>query len=148
MAKQSIGTTTAVRGFTQLQRALSRIEDGTSEEVRKHIREIGDRVALVEASLAPRMGPDSKPSDTSGFPGELQHSIRSSATTTGASVYSTAVYGGAINYGAMSKGRGPHIKRASASHYAERAVTATQAFVEKEILAVLDWLTTTFEEGN
>lgn len=128
----------SVRGFTQLQRALKRIDDGASDELRKRLKDIGARVALVAAGNAPR--------DT----GELQHSIKTGVALRGASVYSSAVYGGAINYGAFPKAgpeaRGPHIKRANASHYMDRAVVQTEPYVEAEVEKLLDWLTKTFEE--
>lgn len=122
-------------GFAQLSRALKRIEDGTYPELRQRLRDIGDRVALVAAGNAPR--------DT----GALQHSMRTSVTLNGASVYSSSIYGGAQNYGAWEKhGRGPHIRRDRASHYMDKAVAETEGYVLAEMEAVLDWLTTTFEE--
>lgn len=125
----------AFSGFAQLSRALRRVEDGVYPEFRQKLRDIGDKVALVAAGNAPR--------DT----GELQHSIKTSVTLSGASVYSSSVYGGAINYGAWTQhGRGPHIRRASASHYMDKAVDETSGYVEAEMEAVLDWLTKTFEE--
>jgi hypothetical protein len=130
----SFNTAISVQGFAQLSRALRALGDGADKELRRRLKEIGDVVGLVAAGDAPRIT------------GELQHSIKSSAVTRGASVYSTAVYGGAINYGAWTKrGRGPHIRRASASHYMDKAVTQTQPFVEHEAEALLDWAMTTFE---
>lgn len=127
----------AVQGFQQLSRALKRIEDGVYPEFRKKLKEIGDRVALVAASNAPRRT------------GELQHSIKTSVTERGASVYSTAIYGGAQNFGAFphmgKEHRGPHIKRANASHYMDRAVTQLESWVEQETQAVIDWVISTFE---
>lgn len=126
----------AVRGFAALQAALKRIEDGTQGEVQRRIREIGERVALVAASKAPRRT------------GELQHSIKTSVATRSASVYSTAIYGGVQNVGAWTKeGRGPHVTRARASHYMDRAVQELAPWVEQEIQAVVDWILTTFQEG-
>ena len=123
-------------GFTQLSRALRRIEDGAYPELQKKLRDIGDQVALVAAGNAPR-----------GITGELQHSMKTSVTLSGASVYSSSIYGGAQNYGAWEKhGRGPHISRARASHYMDKAVAETEGYVLAEMEAVLDWLTTTFEE--
>lgn len=133
------GDTIAIQGFAQIQRALSRIEDGIQPELRKRIREVGARVALVAAANAPRRT------------GELQHSIKDSVAISSASVYSTAVYGGAINYGAFPHAgpehRGPHITRARASHYMDRAVSQTAPWVEQEMNAVIDWLQETFEKG-
>lgn len=130
---------TTVQGFAGLQRALRKIGDGTDLELRRRIRDVGARVALVAAGNAPR--------DT----GELQHSIKVSVTQGSASVYSNAVYGGAINFGAGPKlgwqHRGPHITRARASHYMDRAVTETAPWVQQEMDKVLDWVESTFEEG-
>lgn len=85
-----------------------------------------------------------------GHTGDLQASIKSSVANTSASVYSTVEYGGAINYGAFPKlgahARGPHIKRANASHYMDRAVSDLSTWVEGEIVGLLDWLLTTFME--
>lgn len=128
----------AVQGFSQLTRALQKIEDGIYPELRQKLKEIGNTVALVAAANAPRRT------------GELQLSIKSSVTTANASVYSSAVYGGAINYGAYPhlgpQARGPHINRANASHYMDRAVTELSPWVEQETNAVIDWLIETFEK--
>lgn len=125
-----------VQGFREIQRALGAIGDGAEKELRQKLRDIGETVALVAASNAPR--------DT----GELQHSIRTSSTLRGASVYSNVAYGGAVEYGAWTQhGRGPHIKRADASHYMHRAVTQSEPFVDREVEALLEWVAAKFEEG-
>jgi len=130
------GDAILVRGFAQLQRALQQIESGVQPELRARLRTIGDRVGLVAAGNAPRLT------------GALQHSIKTNVTARAASVYSTAVYGGAINYGAWTQGgRGPHITRAGASHYMDRAVSQLAPWVHQETEAVLDWLLTTFQGG-
>lgn len=129
------GDAIVIEGFSQLQQALGRIENGVQPELRRRLKAIGDKVALVAAGNAPRIT------------GELQHSLKTSVTNSSASIYSTAVYGGAQNFGAWTKnGRGPHISRARASHYMDRAVTELSAWVEQETNGVLDWLLTTFEE--
>ena len=51
-----------------------------------------------------------------------------------------------LNVGAWSQGRGPHISRTSASHYMDRAVKSSEAYVLAETEAVMDWLMTTFQE--
>lgn len=130
------GGAVAVQGFAQLMAALRRIEGETQVELQAKLREIGAAVALVAASKAPR-----------GSTGVLQHSIKESVVLRGASVYSTAVYGGAQNYGAWSPGRGPHIKRANASHYMTRAVDETAPWVAAEFDSILEWVMTTFQEG-
>lgn len=125
----------SVQGFAGLQRALRRVEGGAQPEMRARLRAIGERIALVAAGDAPRNT------------GELQHSIKTSVKNAGASIYSNAVYGGAINYGAWTQhGRGPHISRRGASHYMNRAVTQTSSWVEGEIDGLLDWVVSTFEK--
>lgn len=125
----------ALSGFRELIYALGSIEDGADLEARKRIRTVGERVALVAAGNAPRRT------------GELQHSIKTSVALASASVYSSAVYGGAINFGAWSRGRGPHIKRGSASHYMDRAVKETAPWVAQEMDSLLDWAQDKFERG-
>lgn len=135
-ARAGSGDAIVISGFAQLQAAFGRIADGTQQELQGKIKEVGGRVALVAAGFAPR-----------GATGELQHSPKVSAVTRGASVYSTAVYGGAINFGAwMKNARGPHISRGRASHYMDRAVTSTAPWVAQEMDSILDWVTTKFEE--
>lgn len=125
----------SVQGFAALQRVLREIGDGTDVELRRRIKEIGDRVALVAAGNAPRRT------------GELQHSITDSVALTRASVYSTSVYGGALNFGAwVGHRRGVHISRTRASHYMDRAVTETAPWVHEEMDKVLDWVMSTFQE--
>lgn len=137
---------TAVVGFTQLLRALGRIEDDTNLELRKRIKAVGDRVGLVAAGNAPILS--TRPSDTSGAPGELQHSIKTSVTLQSASVYSDAIYGGVQNVGGwVGHARGPHVSRARASHYMDRAVTETAPWVRSEMDSLVDWLERTFQEG-
>lgn len=136
-ARAAASDAVVVKGFEQLQRVLGRMEDGVEIELRKRIKELADQVGLVAAADAPRRT------------GVLQHSIKTSVTRRGASIYSNVVYGGAINYGAYPKlgpqHRGPHIKRSGASHYMDRAVDQTKPWVEKEMQDVMDWLITTFE---
>lgn len=141
----AMGVTTHLQGFTQLLRALGRIDDETGIELRKRIREVGERVALVAAGNAPIL--KTHPSDSSGAPGELQHSIKTSVTLTRASVYSDAVYGGVQNVGGWSKGRGPHVSRARASHYMDKAVIETAPWVRHEMDGLIDWVESTFREG-
>jgi len=140
----------AISGFKELIYALDSIRDGAEKEARDRIRTVGERVALVAAGNAPRL--KTHPSDSSGYPGELSHSVKTSVNLTSASIYSIAVYGGAINVGAWSgtketPARGPHISRKRASHYMDRAVTQTAPWVAEEMDSLLDWVTRKFEEG-
>ena len=120
------------------------MEDGTQAEVQRRILEIGARVALVAAGNAPRLASD-KVTSSSGFAGELQHSVKVSAFSRGASVYSNAIYGGVQNVGSWTKRSRPSRQRASASHYMDRAVTEAAPWVEQEINSVMEWLMTTFQ---
>lgn len=124
-------------GFSELIRAVGSIEDGADLEARRRVAEVGRRVALVAAANAPRRT------------GELQHSVKSSVAGSSASIYSTAVYGGAVNFGAWTKfGRGPHITRAGASHYMDKAVKETSPWVAERMDGLLDWVTRKFEEAG
>lgn len=136
------GDAVVLEGFAQLQAALKRIEDGTYPELRERLRAIGEHVkARAEGNITHRTG-------RHGAEGpRLGQSLKVSVTQRSASVYSTAVHGGAQNVGAWTRdGRGPHISRANASHYMDKAVKSEQAFVEQETEALIQWLLTTFEE--
>lgn len=135
-----------VVGFSAISKALREIGEGAPEELRKKLKDIGETVALVAAGNAPRL---ENPTLTSGYAGELAHSIRTAATVRGASVYSTAVYGGAQNYGAWTQhGRGPHIRRDRASHYMDKAVTETGPWVDDQVVELIDWALETFMEAK
>lgn len=136
------GDAIVVQGFTELQRALRATEIGVQKEVQARIKVIGAHVAeAAKGNVSHNTGRHS--SDPS-----IESGMRVSAVLRGASIYTLAIHGGAQNVGAWKKsGRGPHIKRADASHYMDRAVTSSRAFVEAETQAVLDWITTTFQEG-
>ena len=108
------------------------IEGDLPRQVRKRIRNIGKLVAEQAATNAPVRS------------GELKGSIKVSLSAKGASVYSTSPYGGAQNVGAWSQGRGPHISRASASRYMNKAVEEKRAEVAREMEAVMQWVETEF----
>lgn len=131
----------AVQGFAQLQAALRRIEDGSQAELRARLRVVGEHVKDAARGNVPHK---------TGRHGEGPHiedALKVSVVAKGASVYTTAPQGGAINVGAWVKtGRGPHIKRADASHYMDRAVSGSTRILEAQTQAVMDWLITTFEE--
>lgn len=130
-----------VDGFFELQRGLRRIEAGIQREVQARIKIIGAHVAEVARSNIPHK------TGRHGGDGTIEDTLRVSAVLRGASIYTLAPHGGAINVGAWSKARGPHIQRARASHYMDRAVSTSTAFVEAETQAVLDWVETTFQEA-
>src|SRR6266567_2928258 len=122
-----------VDGFAELQRALRLTEFGVQREVETRIRLIGEHVKSVATGNVPHT------TGRHGADGTIEAGMKVSTTVRGASIYTLAPQGGAINVGAWSKGRGPHIKRANASHYMDRAVTTSQGFVEAETQSVLDW---------
>src|SRR5262245_52792919 len=133
-----------VHGFAQLNAALNRIagpgEFGLEYELQRRLREIGKIVAdAAPHYVTHRTGRGS---------GELEHSVKVSVTGRAASVYSTSVYGGAQNVGAHPKrgwdARGPHIKRADASRWMNKAVAATRPAVAREMDGLLDWLVAEF----
>lgn len=133
-------TGVVISGFAQLQRALRRVGDGIQPELRTRIKKIGDHVKdVAEANVEHKTGRHS------GSP-TIEAGLKVSVQQRGASVYTTAPHGGVQNVGGMVEGRGPHVKRASASHYMDRAVTTSEAFVEQETEGLLDWLETTFAE--
>jgi hypothetical protein len=128
-----------LRGFKGIIDALEQIEAGAGKELDKRLREIGDRVSLVAAHNAPR---------ASGY---LQNSIRSSYSRGKqfrASIYSTAPYGGAQNYGAWSPGRGPHITQPRASHYMDHTVDELEPWVREEMDQVIGWVIDQFAKGG
>lgn len=126
-------------GFTELQVALKRLEDapGPQRALSAALRRIGEKIA-VEAPgfVSHRTGRHGDPSQP-----RLEDSVRVSAMLTGASVYSSAIYGGVQNVGGWTgANRGPHVSRGEASHWMNRAVEANQAFVAEQINAALDEL--------
>jgi hypothetical protein len=140
------GNAVVVQGFEQLQRALLRIEGGINPELRLRLKAIGLAVAHTAAGNVPhatgRHGDPDVPL--------LEDSIKVSTTLRSASIYATAVHGGVQNVGggphAGWGARGPHVKRADASHYMDRAVETEAAFVLQEINELITWVTTTFGE--
>jgi hypothetical protein len=137
-----------LNGFTQLSRALRRVEGGPGNfglgyELQRRLRTVGETVAKAAPGfITHRTGRGS---------GELEGSVKVSVTTRSASVYSTSVYGGIQNFGGGPHGgwaaRGPHIRKANASHWMDRAVNSQTAFVAKELDGLIDWLIDEFEAG-
>jgi hypothetical protein len=149
MAVQDQGI--VLRGFTDLQRALAdlggRGEFGLDYELSRRLRTVGEKVGRDAAGyVTHRTGRHGDPGDP-----RLEDSVKVAVGRRAASVYSTAVYGGAQNYGAGPKAgwgaRGPHIKRADASRWMTRAVDANEAFVAAEMDGLCDWIVREFERG-
>ncbi len=135
-----------VEGLADLQRALRATEVGVEKEVQARIRLIGEEVKRRAAANVQHK------TNRHAADGEsIEARMGISVVLRGASIYTTAIHGGVQNVGggphAGWAARGPHIKRADASHYMDRAVTSSRAFVEQETEAVMDWLQTTFQEA-
>jgi hypothetical protein len=138
----------AMNGFTELNRALQRIDGGRGNfgieyELQHRLRVVGETVA--------KAAPQFVTHKTGHETGELEGSVKVSVTTKSASVYSTSVYGGAQNSGAAPKAgwkaRGPHIQRKNASKWMSRAVASEREFVKEEMDGLLDWLVEEFNRG-
>lgn len=139
----------ALSGFTQLQVALRRVEGvgdyGLAYEVQAQMRRIGEKVALdAPGFVTHKTGRHGSPSVP-----KLEDSVHVSVTTRSASVYSSAEHGGVQNVGGFPhagvEARGPHVKRADASHWMNRAVAENYAFVELEVNRLIERLLSEFE---
>jgi phage gpG-like protein len=131
-----------VEGLAAIQRALARTEEGAPPELRAKLKAIGEHVKAAAESRAPvgtgRTGPS----------GRLKSSIKISITRAGASVYSSAVYGGVQNVGGqVGRDHRTILKRGSVSGYMVKAVQSQKGFVEQETEALVEWLLHTFQEG-
>ena len=137
-----------MQGFTELNRALQRIEGsrgnfGIEYELQHRLRVVGETVAKAAPQFVThKTGPGT---------GALEGSVKVSVTTKAAAVYSTSVYGGAQNSGAGPKAgwkaRGPHIQRKNASKWMTRAVESQKAFTEAEMDGLTQWVVDEFNRG-
>jgi hypothetical protein len=133
-----------VEGLGPMIRVLHNAEHEIEPELKRRLKQgVGGIVLPVARANAPY-------GSKYNFGTPLRDSLRVSVTQRGASIFSTKVSGGAINYGAWTTGpgRGPHIKRERASHYMTRAVQSTKPRVEAEVVGLLDWLTHELEDGS
>lgn len=139
-----------LRGFAELNAALTRIEGGrgnfgVEHELQRRLRTIGEEVAKAAPQFVThRTGRHGDP----GVP-RLEDSVQVSVGARSASVYSTAEHGGVQNVGggphAGWAARGPHIKAQNASHWMNRAVASKREFVQAELDGLLDWVEAEFE---
>lgn len=128
-----------VRGFTEVQRALKRLDAELAGEVRDKLKLIGERVKEVAA------GNVSHKTGRHGNPGpRIEDSIKVGATLKQASVYSTSVAAGVQNSGG-TVGYGAVVRREDVSQFMTRAVQSTEGYIEQETQAVIDWLLAEFE---
>lgn len=130
----------ALSGFTEVQRALAEIDNGTAKELRRRLRIVGQDVAEVAgrnvSHKTGRHGPGPR----------LGGSIKVTVSRGSASVYSTAPHGGAQNVGGRVGRRGATIlKRADVSGYMTHAVQSEREHVADELDGLLDWLDKTFK---
>lgn len=139
----------AVQGFSELQRALAvmggRGEFGLDYELKRRLTTIARKVAAT----APRFVTHT--TGRHGDPNEprLEDSVRTRVGRASVSVYSSAVYGGAQNYGAGPKAgwaaRGPHIRRDRASRWMSKGLEAELPAVRAETEGLVDWLVREFD---
>lgn len=132
-----------VHGFTQLNRALERIDGGKANfgiayELQARLKRVGEATAKASERFITHKYPSHSTSD------RLEGSNRVSVTKTRATVYSTSAHGGAQQFGAWSKGRGPHIRRANASRWQSKGVEAEKERTKEEMDGLIDWLVDEF----
>lgn len=128
-----------VHGLADMQRVLRKAEHELAPQLRQRLKDTGEGIV---APVARRYAPVGVRSAQYRFGGRtLAESIRVSATQRGASVYSTAVYGGVQNFGGrVGRNHATVLRRADVSQYMTRAVADTRAPAAAHIEGVLDWL--------
>lgn len=131
----------AVVGFEEVYRALKGIEGDLPKQVRKNLRLIGK---IVKDQAEANAGNIRKS-------GALAGSIKVSLSPKAASVFSTAPHGGVQNVGggphAGWSARGPHVKRANASHYMNKAVDSTRGEVQQAMEELMQWVASELAKG-
>ena len=139
----------AMVGFRQLNAALARIGAGKADfglayELQRRLRTIGESVAASAPKfVSHRTGRHGDPSNP-----RLEDSVRISVTQRYASVYSSALHGGAQNVGGrVGRNKATLLKRADVSGWMNKAVAENAAFVEAEMEGLLDWLEAEFIAG-
>lgn len=122
-----------VQGLSAMQRVLKRSEHELAPELKARLRhQVGGVIAPVARADAPVSGLSHR---------HMRDTIKVSVSLRGASIYSTAVYGGVQNYGGrVGRNRATVLPRAGVSQYMTRAVQSTRPRVEQQVLEVLDWL--------
>lgn len=128
-----------VQGLADMQRVLRKAEHELAPQLRQRLKETGEGIV---APAARRYAPRGVRSARYRFGGrDLSESIRVSATQRGASVYSTAIYGGVQNYGGrVGRNHATVLRRADVSGYMTRAVADTRTRATEHVEGVLDWL--------
>jgi len=136
-------------GFQQLNVALGRIGAGKADfglayELQQRLRTIGEAVAKAAPQfVSHRTGRHGDPGNPS-----LEESVRVSVTQRQASVYSTALHGGAQNVGGkVGRNHATLLKRADVSGWMIKAVGSEREFVREEVDSLLEWLEREFVAG-
>jgi phage gpG-like protein len=134
-----------VQGLPEVQKAFARIEGGRGNfgveyELQHRLRNIGEHVAeAAPRFVTHRTGRHGDPR----LP-RLEDDVRVSVTTRSASVYSTSPYAPIQNFGGGPKAgwgaRGPHVTRARASKWLNKAVASERQYVKDEFQGLLDWI--------
>lgn len=141
----------ALRGFTELQRALTRLQSksdfGLEYELQRRLKKIGEGVAEAAPKFVThKTGRHANPAEP-----RLEDSVRVKATTSSVSVYSVAEYGGVQNVGggphAGWGARGPHVRKDQASRWMIRAVQEQRENVKAEADELLEWVVLELERG-
>jgi hypothetical protein len=140
-----------VRGFPELQKALERIGPkanfGVEYEVQRRLHNIGEHVAVAsEGFITHGTGRHGDPA----LP-RLEDTVRVSVTQRRSTVYSQSPYAAVQNFGGGPKAgwaaRGPHIPRASASKWLNKAVASERTYVDSEYDGVLDFIEREWNAG-
>lgn len=132
----------SVRGLTELQRALKRSDTFVSKRLRKELSDTAKDVRDTARSGVPH-----KTGRHGGSGIRLAPSIKSSATTKGASVYSDAPHAIVQDVGGrVGRNHATILSRASVSHYMTEAVEEAKPYVMKRMEGLLDDLARNFEE--
>lgn len=125
-----------VQGLDSMQRVLKVANSELAGELRKRLAGAVEvvHVSARENAAALRDSPYN-------FGKPLSQTLKVSVTQRSASVYSTAVWGGAQNYGGqVGRGGATLLRRDSVSQYMTRAAQTNHVRVAAQVESVLEWL--------
>lgn len=135
MPLRNFGEGIAVQGLQDMQRALKKGESELGPQLKKRLKEAGDRIVAPAARAGAPRG-----TRAHGGP-KLADTIRAGVLQKGATVYSTSVYGGVQNYGGrVGRNHATVLERGRVSQYMTTAVRETREPVSEHVEGVLDWL--------
>lgn len=133
------GSGVVVQGLADMQRVLRKAESELAPQLKVRLKMAGEKIVAPAARANAPVGVRSQRYRFGGA--DLKDTIRVTATGRGASVYSTAVYGGVQNYGGrVGRNHATILARGNVSQYMTRAVASTKVPVSREVEGVLDWL--------